>query len=260
MADWDAKAYARISDPQFQWGLRVLERLDLRGDETVIDHGCGAGRLTEVLLERLPRGRVVALDASTAMLGAARERLARFGDRMSFVHADAARWIAPTPADALFSTATYHWVLDHDALFACVAASLRPGGRLVAQCGAAGNLALMRMRSAAMRARPELAGSFEGFGEPWNYATPKETLARLARVGFVDASVWTEPAPVTFDSPDSFAEFVTNVVLRDELVCLPNDAARAAYLAEFVKAALHDDPPLTLDYVRLNIGATAGVR
>jgi len=258
MADWDAKAYARISDPQFQWGLRVLERLDLRGNETVVDHGCGTGRVTELLLERLPRGRVIALDASRGMLETARERLARFGGRVSFVHADAASWIAASPVDAIFSTATYHWVLDHDALFACVAAMLRPGGRLVAQCGAAGNLSRVRARTAALRAQPEIAPSFEGFDEPWHYATADEARARLERLGFEEVKTWTEAAPVTFDSRASFHEFVAKVVLRDELPRLRDDAARQKYLAELVEAASRDHPPLTLDYVRLNIDASRG--
>jgi trans-aconitate 2-methyltransferase len=255
MADWDAKAYERISDPQFRWGLRVLERLVLRGDETVVDMGCGAGRLTEVLLERLPRGRVVAMDASGAMLETARARLTRFGERVSFVRGDAASWVAPQPVDAVFSTATFHWVKDHDALFASIARSLRPGGLLVAQCGAAGNLSRIRSRAAALRASAEYARFFERFAEPWTYATVDETRARLARAGFSSANVSTEPAPTTFASAADFGEFVAKVVLRDDLSCLPDGATRASYVAAVVEAAGRDDPRLTLDYTRLNIDA-----
>lgn len=255
MADWDAKAYERISDPQFRWGLRVLERLPLRGDETVVDEGCGAGRLTEVLLDRLPRGGVVALDSSEAMLETARARLVRFGERVSFVRADAATWVAPEPVDAVFSTATYHWVKDHDALFASIARSLRPGGLLVAQCGAAGNLSRIRSRAAALRASAEYARFFERFAEPWTYATVEDTRARLARAGFSSAQVSTEPAPTTFDSAAAFREFVAKVVLRDDLSRLPDGATRDSYLGTVVEAAERDDPPLTLDYIRLNVDA-----
>lgn len=255
MADWDAKAYERISDPQFRWGLRVLERLPLRGDETVVDEGCGAGRLTEVLLDRLPRGRVVALDASEAMLETARARLTRFGERVSFVRADASTWVAPEPADAVFSTATFHWVKDHDALFASIARSLRPDGLLVAQCGAAGNLSRIRSRAATLRGSPDYARFFSGFAEPWVYATVDETRARLARAGFSSADVSTEPAPTTFDSAAAYGEFVAKVVLRDDLSRLPDDAARARYVGAVVEAAKRDDPRLTLDYVRLNVNA-----
>src|SRR5512144_2104322 len=120
-------------------GEAVLERLTLRGDERVLDAGCGSGRVTERLAERLPAGHVVALDGSASMVRQARVRLARFGERVSYVVADLGR---PLPiasrVDAILSTATFHWVPDHDALFRNLAAIVRPGGRLVAQCGGAG--------------------------------------------------------------------------------------------------------------------------
>ena len=134
--DWDARTYDRVADPQTRWGTAVLERLTLEGDERVLDAGCGSGRVTELLANRLPDGRVVALDGSPSMIDAARERLAPFGDRIEYVVADLG---APLPidgtVDAILSTATFHWVPDHDALFRNLAAVLRPGGRLVAQCG-----------------------------------------------------------------------------------------------------------------------------
>jgi trans-aconitate 2-methyltransferase len=255
MADWDGKAYERISEPQFQWGLRVLERLDVRGDETVVDAGCGAGRLTERLVERLPRGRVVALDASESMLERARVRLARFGDRVSFVHADLATYIAQPKVDAIFSTATFHWVLSHEALFAALFASLRSGGTLLAQCGGGANLERLRNRAATLREAPAYARYFEGFREPWNYALPDETRARLERAGFVATRVDLELAPTRFDDAASFREFVAKVIVRDELPRLPDETLREKYLESLVELASRDDPPFELDYVRLNIEA-----
>src|SRR5215212_8517559 len=140
--DWNASRYDKVADPQTRWGAEVLERLPLEGDETVLDAGCGTGRVTELLLARLPRGRVVALDASAAMLEQARGRLARFGDQVSYVHADLGQPLPlEEPVDAILSTATFHWVADHDALFANLAPAVRHGGWLVAQCGGFGNIA-----------------------------------------------------------------------------------------------------------------------
>jgi trans-aconitate 2-methyltransferase len=140
--EWDAATYDRISDPMLRMGSAVLDRLPLEGHETVLDAGCGSGRVTEQLAERLPQGHVIALDASSAMIDQARQRLDRFGERVSFVVADLGRPLPiDGPVDAILSTATFHWVPDHDALFRNLAAVLRPGGRLVAQCGGAGNLA-----------------------------------------------------------------------------------------------------------------------
>src|SRR5262245_25479654 len=127
--EWNAVSYDKVADPQARWGAEVLERLALEGSETVLDAGCGTGRVTELLLGRLPRGQVVALDASASMLEQARGRLARFGDRVTYVQADLERPLPlAEPVDAVLSTATFHWVLDHDALFANLASVLRPGG------------------------------------------------------------------------------------------------------------------------------------
>ncbi|MFL5649437.1 MAG: class I SAM-dependent methyltransferase, partial [Chloroflexota bacterium] len=127
--DWDARTYDRVAAPMTTWGSVVLDRLPLEGDERVLDAGCGSGRVTEMLAERLPRGRVVALDGSAAMVDATRERLARFGDRIEYLVADLG---SPLPIDgsvaAVLSTATFHWVPDHDALFRNLAAVTRPEG------------------------------------------------------------------------------------------------------------------------------------
>ena len=77
--EWDASTYQRISDPMTAWGERVLGRLELRGDESALDAGCGTGRVTRMLAERLPRGRVLAVDASAAMVEEAAARLADLG-------------------------------------------------------------------------------------------------------------------------------------------------------------------------------------
>src|SRR5262245_33124609 len=111
--EWDAQAYDRLSDPQYRWGVRVLERLALRGDETALDAGCGSGRLTALLLERLPHGRVIAVDRSENMLAEARARLAGSDDRVTFVAADLQTYAGDALCDAIVSTATFHWILDH---------------------------------------------------------------------------------------------------------------------------------------------------
>ena len=126
----------------------VLDRLELRGDERVLDAGCGTGRVTAALVERLPRGEVVAVDGSPAMVAQARERL---GDRADVRVADLLELELERPVDAILSTATFHWIADHERLFARLLGVLVPGGRLVAQCGGAGQ----RRR----RSRPRLAAS-----------------------------------------------------------------------------------------------------
>src|SRR6478609_5929143 len=152
--EWDAKTYDAISDPQFNWGMEVLGRLELNGDESVLDAGCGSGRVTEELLKRLPSGQMLAVDGSQAMIAEARERL---GDRASYMVSDLSELEVEEPVDLVFSTATFHWILDHDRLFQRLRAALLPGGRLVAQCGGEGNVAEHARAIATVAARPEFA-------------------------------------------------------------------------------------------------------
>ena len=240
--DWDARTYDRVADPQTRWGSVVLDRLPLEGDETVLDAGCGTGRVTEQLLERLPRGRVIALDGSPSMIDAARERLGRFGDRVEYVVADLGQPLPiKDPVDAILSTATFHWVADHDALFRNLATVTRPGGRLVAQCGGFGNVeSVMRV----------LARTGDGWLGSKHYATPLDTERRLMAAGYVEVACWLTDEPTRFEPGEPFATFLRTVVLGDHVDRLPPSERDA-----FVKAVVDQLPEPVLDYVRLNITA-----
>jgi trans-aconitate 2-methyltransferase len=248
---WDADVYHRVSSPQVGMAGAVLDRLALRGDETVLDAGCGSGRVTRMLLERLPLGRVIAVDASAQMVARAREELA--GAAADVREADlAALTLAPgEQVDAVFSNATFHWVPDHDALFACLAAALRPGGRLSAQCGGAGNVAALHQTALDAAGDAGLGGRFAGWPRPWNFQTPEATEARLRAVGFVDAECWLQPWPLQVDEPRTYLQ---TVCLGPHLERL--DAAEHEHFLDAVMARLGDAP--VLDYVRLNIVATRG--
>lgn len=243
--EWDADTYDAVSDPQFQWGTEVLARLELSGSESVIDAGCGSGKVTEKLLDRLPEGKLLAVDGSEAMIAKARERL---GERASYLVADLSELEVAEPVDLIFSTATFHWVLDHDRLFGRLRAALRPGGRLVAQCGGQGNVAEHAKAIATVAAQPEFASHLEQMTGMWNFAAPEETEARLRSAGFAEARCWLEPKPVTPADPLAFTSTVT---LGPLLAQLPEDQRRP-----FAEAILEESAsPLTLDYVRLNIEA-----
>lgn len=254
--EWNAAVYHRVSAPQLAWGRKVLDRLTLAGDETVLDAGCGSGRLTAELAERLPRGRVVAVDLSRAMVAqAARLLVPRFDGRVAVVGADLVALPLAPACDVAFSTATFHWIHDHDRLFAQVHAALAPGGRLEAQCGGAGNLERVHRHAEALAAHADFAPHFAGWREPWTFPTAEEAALRLARAGFVDVETWLEEAPTPFASAEDFATFVTVVVLRPHLARLPAGELAERFVAEMVARAAGDDPPLTLDYWRLNLRA-----
>ena len=243
--EWDAETYERVSDPQYDWGIEVLDRLELAGDETVMDAGCGSGRVTEKLLERLPRGRVIAVDASQAMIEKAREKL---GDRVDYLVADLAELELSEPVDVVFSTATFHWISDHDRLFARLHDALVPGGRLHAQCGGAGNVREHAEAIVRVSQRPEFAPHFADMAVLWNFAGPEETERRLDSAGFAEVHAWLQPKPVRPEDPREFMRVVTLGLHLARLPAELHDPFIDAVAAEM-------DEPLTLDYVRLNIEA-----
>lgn len=255
MNDWNAGRYHEISSPQQTWGRRVLDRLPLTGREQVLDIGCGTGRLTHEIAERVPGGRVVGIDRSAAMLETAAEWLRERSPRTTLVLADGAALPFRRAFDAAFSGATFHWIHDHPALFRSIITALRPGGRLVAQCGGGPNLALLYARADRLMRDPRFARYFEDWSEPTYFADVETTKRRLTAAGFVNVEVSLEEAPTPFEGPDQFREFIAHVCVRHQAARLPN-VERQTFLRDLTVAAAGDSPPFTLDYWRLNIDGT----
>jgi trans-aconitate 2-methyltransferase len=241
---WDAAAYHRLSAPQLEWAKQVLERLPLRGDEAVLDAGCGSGRVTRLLLDRLPRGRVVAVDSAASMVEHARAALDP--ERVLVFQADLTELELDEPVDAAFSNAVFHWVQDHDALFTRLYEALRPGGPLVAQCGGRGNVERLHAAAREVGAEAPYAEHLAGWRGPWHFADAEETAARLERAGFSEIETWLEPYPVTPEDP---ASFLRTVCLGPHLERLPEELRD-----DYVAGVLARCGP-ELDYVRLNIDA-----
>jgi trans-aconitate 2-methyltransferase len=238
---WDARTYDRSSAPQQAWASEVLARLDgIAPDVTALDVGCGTGLVTEALLVLVPRGRVLAIDASADMVALARRRL---GDRAEVWCQDVLDLELDEPVDAIVSTAALHWVTDHDRLWPRLARALRPGGVLEVQCGGEGNIDRVRevIEAVARDAAPELVG-----WSPWTFAGPQETDRRLQEAGFTATRCWLEPRPT---NPQDVDAFVRTSILPAHLERLPEE--RRERFAAAVVAGVR----LPLDYVRLNVSA-----
>lgn len=252
--NWDGTSYDRISGIQQGWGAEVLGRLELTGDERVLDAGCGSGRVTEMVLERVPRGHVVAVDASISMVAAAEQRLAGpqspYSGRVEVLRCDLTELEISEPVDAVISTATFHWIADHERLFERIHAAMRPGGRFAAQCGGEGNIDGLRSHARAVLAEEPYAEHFEGWIAPWNYAGAEITERRLRAAGFAQARCWLSDAPSTPDEP---REFLRTIVLGPHVQRLP-EQLREPFLDQVLARV---GEPVVIDYVRLNIEATA---
>ena len=252
--EWNAAAYHVVSDPQFAWGVRVLDRINFTGDEHVLDAGCGSARLTKELGVRIPGGLVVGCDLSENMAHAAARTL---GDlrALPVVCADLRSLPFNRAFDLIFSTATFHWVLDHDRLFSELRLVLRDGGRMEAQCGGGPNLATIHARADTLAGETPFRASFARWREPWCFAAPEDTERRLLQAGFGRAHCWLEHAPTRFPDAERYRAFVEAVVLRPYLAKLSNSDLRKRFVDSIVAEAGKDEPPYVLDYWRLNISA-----
>jgi trans-aconitate 2-methyltransferase len=255
--EWDAAEYEAVSAPQTGWGADFLEvflrRRGLRGDEAAVDVGCGTGRVTEILLRHLPRGTVLAVDASEAMVEAARRRFA--GDpRVRVERRDILELEVEEPVDIIFSTATFHWILDHERLFGRLARLLKPGGRLVAQCGGKGNIARTLAAVEKVMGEDRFKDAFAGWEESWTFADPETTKKRLEAAGFEEVETWLHEEFTEFGSVEELARFLKTAVLKPHLASLPE--AEKDPFAEAVASRLAQSGSLVVDYVRLNVLAT----
>lgn len=253
-ADWDARTYHRVSTPHQEWGPAVMDRLALRGDEVVLDAGCGSGRVTRLLAERLPRGRVIAVDASEAMVAEAREGLADLGARVSVRRVDLLALDLEEEVDAVFSSAVFHWIADHERLFGRLYAALRPGGRLSVQCGGAGNVAAIIAAHRAVEAEDPYASAMAPAPDPWCFADAPETLARLEALGFAEVQAWLEPDEVWLEAGEEAERYLATIVLRERLSRLP-DALREGFTRAVAERLTTPEGRVRFDYVRLNVNA-----
>jgi trans-aconitate 2-methyltransferase len=245
--EWDGASYDRISGTMEALGLEVLSRLELNGDELVLDAGCGSGRITQALIEQLPRGRVIAVDQSASMVDAAKQRL---GETADVRVVDLLELDLKQPVDAIISTATFHWIADHDLLFHRLHNALRTGGRLVAQCGGEGNITVLRGKVAPLLEHEPYSEHFHDWQPPWNYAGAEQTHERLLFAGFAAAKCWLQPAP---REPEHPREFLSTIVLGPHVQRLP-EQLREQFMDDAMQAI---GEPVVVDYVRLNIDALA---
>ena len=255
--EWKSGDYHRLSDPQFGWGVKVLNKLGtfpLRGDEHILDAGCGSGRVTAEILKAFPQARITAVDASQNMVDEARKTLAPFAGRVTVDRLDLLDLSVEQSFDVVFSTAVFHWIKDHQKLFNNLFRSLHPGGLLLAQCGGGANLKRLRDRTDRVAALPQFAGFFQDWRKIWEYPNPDLTAERLQHTGFVEVHTGLEPATTTLPDEETFRAFCATVTLGPYMDRLPPEL-QDSFLDPIVHEAAQDDPPFTLDYWRLNMQA-----
>jgi trans-aconitate 2-methyltransferase len=234
--------------------LPVLARLQLQGDERVLDAGCGSGRVTKHVLDAVPGGKVIAVDADPDMVRAAAATLAgtpAIVRQVDLLDLDLPKLdVGVDAVDAVFSTATFHWIQDHDTLFARMFAALAEGGRFEAQCGGGHNIARVHAVARDVARQDQYADELYDVEGVTNFYTPEETEERLRATGFADVRCWLEEIPVTPDDPIGY---LRTIILGQHVERLGDDLGMA--FVHEVAEGLGFPGSVTLDYVRLNISA-----
>lgn len=253
---WDAEVYDRIGTPMRAWAREVIADLDLRGDETVLDAGCGSGQVTLDLLERLPAGKIYAVDSSPEMIAKLTATLREKGiTNVVPIQADLTDFRLSEQVDAVFSNAVFHWIQDDDGLFGSLLRATKPGGRLRAQCGGGRIFASLMAAVKEVTGRQPYAAYLGNYRDGKKYRSPEEAKAAMERAGWREVRAWTFEAPVAFGSPDDAALYLRTIILRDHVALLPQGMGDA-YVRDVVAAYLaRYGPPFTADYVRLNLAA-----
>jgi trans-aconitate 2-methyltransferase len=254
---WNAEVYDRIGKPMRRWAQQVIDDLKLAGDETVLDAGCGSGSVTFDLLERLPRGKIYAVDASAEMIASLTKAIEERGvTNVVPIHASLTDFTLPEQVNRVFSNAVFHWIPDDDALFGCLFRAAKPGAKLRAQCGGYGNNAHVLAAVAAVRKDDRFAPHLDGFSDSKKYRTPEEAKESLERAGFRDVRASLFDAPVPFDDLAEAALYVKTILLRDHVARLPGDLGDQYAQAVVEETVRRWGAPYTADYVRLDMWAT----
>ena len=126
---WNPDQYLKFAEPRMRPALDLLSRISLEAPGQIHDLGCGTGSLTRILAQRWPDAQVSGIDDSAPMLAKAAEQ----PGRILWVRQNLASWVAPQPADLIYSNAALHWLPDHPALFPALMRQLAPRGVLAVQ-------------------------------------------------------------------------------------------------------------------------------
>ena len=260
--DWDATTYDCISDAQESWGHEIIEYRKWKGNEIVLDAGCGSGRLTKILSIKVPQGKVIAVDSDLAMIRLAKENLAKFSN-IEFIKIDISQLEIAEKVDVVFSNAVLHWILNHKKVFECFWQILNPDGQLLIQCGGHRNLVKTLSIINKVSRSKEFYNYFcnnkgdDIWRQTWYFAKKEDTERILQEIDFENIQVFLEDKEAKFHNKEEYFLFLKTIVLLPYLKYLPNDMLKDKFAKSVIQEIDTNAKELQwkLDFVRLNINA-----
>ena len=282
---WDARTYDQVSRLiQYRWGQKVIKWRKWRGDEIVMDAGCGSGLLTKQLAKQVPRGKVYAVDIDSNMIKQAKNNL-QFFDNVKIIQSSLTDVKLPRKLDVIFSNSALHWIQDHREAFQNFWEMLKPmssndvtdisvsnnsnnttgsSGQLLIQCGGYGNLQEIITILERITHLDRFKERFANWKQPWHFAKAKDTSKLLQEIGYVNAAVYYSDDCVTLPNRRIYSKFVKTVVMKSYLDHLSShnddydinklkDLFLELFLDEVEKCSNKPNTRWFLDFVRLNI-------
>lgn len=253
--EFDGQRYRQASAHQKEWGSRLISALALRGDESILDVGCGDGILTAQLADRVPHGRVVGIDASTGMIMAARSNQR---PNLAFVLCDICDADFAGEFDIVFSNATLHWIKDHAKLLRILHRSLKDGGALRVNFAADGNCQTWFRVARELMNADEFREAFAGFEWPYFMPPLDDYQQLLGDSPFSDSKLWGENADRYFPNVETMLGWLEQPSIVPFKQHLDSDAAErfhkaaAARMIEYTKQA---DGTCFETFRRINVSA-----
>ena len=240
MYQWDPKDYAQNSGAQRGWAEELMEKLQLRGDERILDIGCGDGKVSAALADRVPDGTVLGIDSSADMIRFANDTYGSRAPHLVFENCDAAALHFENEFDVVFSNAALHWVQDHAAVVRGIARALRPGGRVLLSMGGKGNVTEVLAAVQSLIEEPAWAPYFKDAFFSYSFRSPEDYEARLCAEGL--EPVWLNLAPKDMvHTREKFAAWIRTTWIR-HAQRVPEDL-RERFVSEFVDRYLERCPP-----------------
>jgi trans-aconitate methyltransferase len=257
---WDAETYDKVSDTHEQGARKIIFSRKWTKKEIVMDAGCGSGRITKILSEIVPFGKVYGIDSDENMIKKAKDNLKDFKNvkiiksNLLDINFD----IIQSKVNVIFSNAVLHWILDHYKVFNNFYHLLFEEGQILIQCGGYGNLQNSTSIFDAVKDSSEFKQYFPNWKNQWNFAKPLDTEKILKDIGYTDIHVYLEDYPVTFKDQNSYSVYLKTVVLGPYLKYLHSEKLQNSFLQRIIqlKENENEEQMLTLDYKRLNIFAT----
>lgn len=252
---WDAQTYDKVSsNVQFEWGQKLLEKRRWIGNEIVMDAGAGSGNLTKILADKVPNGKIYAVDADSNMIQQAKSNLSGYKN-VQVIQSSMDKVNLPTEVDVIFSNAALHWVPDQEGVFLHFWRLLKPNGDLLVDYGGHGNLERPLSVIFKLMHSDQFKEYFVNWKKTWYFPKPDETEKLLHKLRFRDIQVNLSSQTIPFSDGQSFATFVRTVIMKPFMGYLPDVKRQEEFLNLFLNEFERSGWTWSLEFSRLNISA-----